>query len=266
MGSYKLLKDASPEELRSLLAEVSKSIDNLVKEFSSALAESRSTIRLPTANIPKFELPPIQRPKIPEIDFDTFYREFEEECRSNAKYGWALPQEIDFRIYRKIGRSEDSLETRDALFKKEFEDRDSQLYRKERDYIIDGSSKEWKQYYIDCFDAVENGKLMIAIPSLMAAVEGELTTTFGSDKYGRRLIEEIETMISQKERFTSVAGASFISLLRNGIFLNHPFTAARPNIINRNWVLHGRDDPTKWTIVDVYKIMTVISTVRFLGE
>jgi hypothetical protein len=261
-----MLKNADGEEIHVLLTGVTQSLKGMINELSSNIAKSISSIQFPVIQIPKIEFPKLN---IPKIDFEEFYREFEEECRSNAKHGWALPSGMSFPKYRSIGRAEDNTEVRDMLFKKEFEINDRELYKYEKSFIIENSSEEWRSFYQTCFEAVEQERFILAVPALLVAVEHELSYDFDSDKVGKKLLKDVELALfdsTELDEFSHIVGASLISLLSNAIFGRDDFNGDRPPIINRNRVLHGRDNPSNWSIIDVYKLMTVISTVKFLQE
>lgn len=269
------IKDIDTKELQAFTENIQKQIQGF-REISIGLSSEMrdllkslqtSQIEIPRIELPKFEFPKIQLPTFPKIDFERFFRDFEEECRSNAKHGWAVPSEMPIPVYRKIGRSEDNLEIRDGLFKKEFEKNNFELYNNEKIKIIENSEDGWKSLYEVCFGAIEDGKIEIAIPALFTAMEHELSNNFDSHKIGLKLIRDVKTAIVDENRvgfFSNIMGASLISLLENSIFRFDNFSSERPSIINRNRVMHGRDDPSKWSIVDTYKIITVISTIMIL--
>ena len=53
---------------------------------------------------------------------------------------------------------------------------------------------------------------------------------------------------------------------REALFTKNHFDNERKPVINRNWVLHGRDDPSFWEEVDVLRLLTVLNTIQFVQE
>lgn len=215
----------------------------------------------------KIELPQIQYPDFPKIDWESFHTQFTEECKSNAKYGWCVSANMCIGSYREIARTKDTQEHRDSLFQELFEKDNSQLYFEERDDIITSSPDSWKKYYENCFLAFENGMYVAVIPSLMSAIEYELATISNDNEIGKSLINKVKARFENDTNsgdFSHIVGASVISLLQNGVFKYQPFELQRPKTLNRNWILHGRDDPSKWKKSDVYKLMSIISAIKLV--
>lgn len=106
---------------------------------------------------------------------------------------------MDIRDYRRIGRSEDNQETRDRLFTDLFEVNNYELYEYEKTSIIDASSIEWKEFYRDCFSSLEGGRIMIVIPSLMMAIEHELSNGKDIDKAGKKFVENTK-LLTENEK------------------------------------------------------------------
>jgi hypothetical protein len=203
-----------------------------------------------------------------QIDWVEFNKRFAEECNNNAKFGWCMSAEMSFLVYRRIGRSENIQEVKDRLFTEEFEAKNSALYEEEKKSIIFRSSDDWKEFYTEVFQSVEAGRFRIAIPSLMIAIEHELSEGNDTDKSGKPLISSVQLSIEQDnnpDSFTTIIAGSLFSLLKNNIF-ERGITGPRSELINRNRILHGRDNPSAWTKTDVYRLMTIISAIKMLQE
>ncbi|RJX41041.1 hypothetical protein D3P09_03245 [Paenibacillus pinisoli] len=228
-----------------------------VKSAFQAITESFQ-VSLPKIVIPKVEF---------SLNWEGFSEEFAEECRNNAKYGWCLSSEMGVAEYREIARSKDSQEVKDEKFVSMFEEEEFALYKAEKEFIISKSSEEWKILYEDCFNAFENELHRLAIPSLIMGIEHELFVISNSDMYGMRLIRKVKSDFEEgnsDSTLTYALNAPVFSVLENSLFKTIPFESERPTIINRNWVLHGRDDPTSWSKIEIYKLMTIISAIKLI--
>lgn len=40
----------------------------------------------------------------------------------------------------------------------------------------------------------------------------------------------------------------------------------RESMINRNWILHGRDNPALWKKADALRLLNVLSTIQFIKQ
>lgn len=225
----------------------------------------KNAIRAITESI-RFPIPPM--PIFPKIDWEDFSEEFAEECRRNAKYGWCLSAEMGIAEYREVARTEDSQVVKDAKFVSMFEGEEFALYKAEKEFIISKSSDQWKLLYEDCFYAFENKLYRLAIPSLIMGIEHELFVISGSKEFGLQLIRKLKSNYvkeSSNDTLTYALNAPVFSVLENSLFKYAPFEKNKPSVINRNWVLHGRDDPTSWGKTEVYKLMTIISAIKLLS-
>ncbi|OMD64654.1 hypothetical protein BSK62_16930 [Paenibacillus odorifer] len=233
-----------------------------------------SSIEIPKFQMPEIKFPEIQFPEIEirsmfDIDWDVYFDDLKEECLSNTKYGWCLSAEMPVGAYRSIARSEDNQEKRDQLFVQGFEHDDFYLYKKEKEYITSTSTKGWKKFYEECFYSIENSNYKVVVPSLVSAIEYELSDGLNVNSIGKKLIKEIQDSINENnelESFSYTIGFSVIALLENSIFQSHAFNKDRASLINRNWVLHGRDNPSFWGKTDVYKLITIISALKMIKE
>jgi len=266
LGGISLDKEkSSSDRARSRYTSVVGVQRQFQDAFRLQMESVKSAFRAVTESI-RFTIPPM--PIFPKIDWEGFSEEFAEECRRNAKYGWCLSAEMGVAEYREVARSEDSQVVKDAKFVSMFECEGFALYKAEKEYIISKSSDEWKLLYDDCFNAFENELHRLAIPSLIMGIEHELYVISKSEKYGMKLIRKVKSDFERGHSdatLTYALNAPVFSVLENSLFKTVPFESDKPTFLNRNWVLHGRDDPTSWGKIEVYKLMTIISAIKSLS-
>ncbi|MGG3453851.1 hypothetical protein [Paenibacillus rhizolycopersici] len=257
-------------DIKEIFKDLSMAPNEVVNQYRvaiSPISDALNAIKesFASLSIPELKLPPF--PKLSGFDWDRFFEEFEEECKSNAEYGWCLSAEMDIPDYRRIGSIADNQEAKDSLFTELFEANAYQLYEDEKNTIINESKTNgWHEFYKDCFHSLENDRLMVAIPSLMMAIEHELSNGNDTNLSGKPLVRSVKSSIEQEKepgQFTIIIATSLFSLLENGIF-EKGITGPRSMLINRNRVLHGRDDPSKWTKTDAYRLITIISALKML--
>lgn len=196
------------------------------------------------------------------------YERIHQACLINTNYGWCMSSNISISAYKRIADSEGGQEEKDRQFVMEFEADNFDLYEAEKNQIIMTAHQEWRTFYEECFYLIDNQKYQAAVPSLMSAVEYELSFE-GTNDVGKPLINSFKSSLERDEDRTSVLYAistSVISLLNNKIFKFRDFNRRRPPIINRNWVMHGRDTPSLWGKQDTYKLIALISALRMLNR
>lgn len=202
------------------------------------------------------------------MNMDLLTNRFNEACERNTKYGWCMSAHMTIGEYKSIAKEEDSQVTKDRLFVRAFESDNYDLYKRETDYITTTAQEDWQDFYEECFYSINNGKYKAVVPSLVSAIEHELSYE-QSDEIGKRLIRRVQSSLVQTGDTSSIIyaiSASVLNLLRNIVFGYRGFTEDRMPLINRNWVLHGRDNPTLWNKKDVYRLITMISALRMLNE
>ncbi|MEK3701959.1 hypothetical protein NYE33_33680 [Paenibacillus sp. FSL R10-2199] len=247
---HKLFKDKVPQELECILP-----ILEAIEEYIELLEQ----IQKPTIDIPE----------IPENDWGEFYTNLTKECVSNVKYGWCLSACMSLPEYRRIGGTTDVQNSKNKQFLEYFEANGFSLYKNEKEYILSSSNKDWEEFYRECFESIESNMFKVCIPSLLTAIEHELKNIGQTEDIGWRLINVIRPKLKEKDETTSfdnIIGSSIVYLLENSLFKNRPFNNSRSNLINRNRVLHGRDNPSAWSKIDAYKLITTISALRLFKE
>ncbi|MFB8376949.1 hypothetical protein [Paenibacillus taichungensis] len=247
---HKLFKDKVPQRLEYILTTM-----EALEKVNELLAQ----IQIPTIDIPE----------IPENNWGDFYTNLTKECDSNVKYGWCLSACMSLPEYRRIGGTKDVQNSKDKQFLEYFEANGLSLYKNEKEYILSSSNKDWEEFYRECFESIENNMFKVCIPSLLTAIEHELKNIGQTEDIGWKLINVVRPKLEEKDETTSfdnIIGSSIVFLLKNSIFKNRPFKNSRSNLLNRNRVLHGRDNPSAWSKIDAYKLITTISALRLFSE
>ncbi|MDA1612172.1 hypothetical protein PDK26_13140 [Bacillus cereus] len=210
------------------------------------------------------------RPVI-DIDWEEFERKEKESAESLGRRGWTLP--MNMTPGETIGISE--IEGQDEL--------DStflSFYSKEEEFqfiktqILEHElTKEWGVLLTQCFESYENGNYLIVIPNLFIIIEN-ISHILISPRYQKylnpnqkrkpplrdqykKVKKEVETDRTYIICYISVA--EYLNcVFKSGNFDKRP---ARLPIINRDWVLHGRDYPCNWKQVDALRLFNALSTI-----
>ncbi|PRS03109.1 hypothetical protein C6W24_03970 [Bacillus atrophaeus] len=229
--------------------------------------ESQYEIFDAISNIGKFKAPVIDIPNItlPNFDFPDFDYGHLEKCTTKlSSYGWTLSGEMPINYYL----SEHLLDLRpyniDQYFVNLFEENNKELFNSIKKAILETIEPKWGELMEMCFSLYGSDSFTVIIPVLITTIEGEISAILGSFSYGKPLIGEMKKSIKE-ERFLQIVSYSLCKYLEKSLFKTHHFSNQRRlTNINRNWVLHGRDDPRQWTKVDALKLLNVISTLQFI--
>lgn len=208
--------------------------------------------------------------KLPKFDFPDInlrYEEIEKLAENNSKFGWTLTGEMDSNFYLDedlLGKDQEFI---DGKFVEYYEKNNQAQFKDTTEEILYYIEDKWTGVLVDCFTLYNSESYRIIIPFLITVIEGELSNILESELFGKRLLKSWEKeILSNDDKFIAIASYSLQKYLYNTTFENHDFNEERRSSLNRNWVLHGRDDPNLWTRTDALKLINIISTLQFIKD
>ncbi|MCY8228802.1 hypothetical protein MOC30_14525 [Bacillus spizizenii] len=247
---------------RNSLVAPKMKVDAIVKSNMIArqkLIES-ATVSLSIPTIPK--LPHIDI-KLPKIHID--YERIEKITDHNSLHGWTLTGEIPTHIYLDDEFLTMSQKEIDNFFVSYYEEDDFKEMRGLKRSLLDGLDEKWHELIEDSFSLYEEGKFRLLIPALITIVEGEISEVAKSAKVGGGLIGDFKkSFVSETDKLIIISCYSALKFFDKRLFTTHDFRKNRREVINRNWVLHGRDDPQKWDKADAVRLFNTLSTMQFI--
>lgn len=119
--------------------------------------------------------------------------------------------------------------------------------------------RRWKPLLEQCIGAYRRRDYLITVPSLLAVYEGALAAVVDKphETKPRSLAsDELEEAERNLERLPWAS----IKAFTNAVFARSTFAGDRPNLLNRHWVLHGRDLPA-FSRADCLRLFQAIHTV-----
>ncbi|MBU5219557.1 hypothetical protein KQI67_23125 [Bacillus albus] len=134
--------------------------------------------------------------------------------------------------------------------------------------------EDWKELLKQCFDSYEKENYLIAIPSLFIIVESitsqlispRLEKYITTNKTKRKPpIRDQYTLVRpeiEEDKLNIIIYVSILMFLKS-VFSKGDFDKkkVRPSIINRDWVLHGRDYPANWNKADALRLFIALHTI-----
>lgn len=179
-----------------------------------------------------------------------------------ANKGWLIAPSMDFGILTDLLKIEDI----DGYYIKYYEIEDNYNLLKCGIMNCDLYSN-FKPLLDEIFQCYENGLYKVIIPSALSVIEGGIAELTESNKYGRRLLRDIKNIEEIKKEGTVVYifyNAIYVYL--DNIFENYNFDNERKNLLNRNWVLHGKDNPNIWKKVDAVILLNTLYSLSLLSK
>ncbi|MCP1122944.1 hypothetical protein NKR74_06280 [Bacillus sp. 3103sda1] len=247
-----LEKITTPERIISEFDESNKRLYNAINE---AITEISSPLK--------------------NIDWDAVMRTWVESAEKLGERGWTFPLSMTPGEVVEISDAEDI----DAEIEEYFSHNNGYAYtRMKRDVLDHKLVESWKSLLEQCFNSYENGNYLVAIPNLLIIVEG-IARMLISEKFEKYKTKQRTSLREQykkvredvpTDRMYVVAYVSVVGFL-NQVFQQGNFdrNPTRFPIINRDWVLHGKDAPSNWKKVDALRLFNAIyslTVVYFLIE
>ncbi|MCY8410597.1 hypothetical protein MOD78_02290 [Bacillus haynesii] len=203
-------------------------------------------------------------PKIDFLDFDE--QRLERIIRHNVSVGWTLTGEMPTDLYLRDEYLKMKHDEIDQIFISFYEQNEYQQLKSLINTLKDGLSERWSEIFDHSLDLYLEGKFKIAIPALISIIEGELSMILGTQSIGTQLMKQFKSKLDDKLKILTIATYSAYYFLDEHLFKSHKFSDSRLPLLNRNWILHGRDDPSAWKKEDALKLLNTLSTLQFIKE
>ncbi|EEK47178.1 hypothetical protein FO497_20510 [Bacillus cereus ATCC 10876] len=205
-----------------------------------------------------------------DIDWTETEKTWKNAAELLGKKGWTLPLLMDVEDNIRLSQVEDLRE----LDKEIVEYHLNEFQNMKREILTHEFVKEWKELLGQCFDNYEKGNYLIVIPNLFIVIES-LAHMVITPKFQKYITSN--KRISLKEKYKKVKPeiekdrTNIIIYISVHEFLKSVFKMGnfdknknRFSIINRDWVLHGRDNPNNWNEADVLRLFNAIHTITQL--
>lgn len=201
---------------------------------------------------------------LPKFNFsDSNASEMWETVNKTKKYGWTMTTCMTEKEFLVANTLDDNVEEFDKYFFNLYKEDDFKRYEIEKISILNNISEKNKKTIKQCFFNYERGNHHVIIPCLLSILEGEIAQFLSTDEAGNPLFRDWHNRVMRKQYDQmTLMEYTLVEFLREYLFIRNDFAKKKRNvIINRNWVLHGRDDPRLWRKSDALKIINNISMV-----
>jgi hypothetical protein len=191
-------------------------------------------------------------------------RQMQPVVRELGRLGWTVPlwapAVLPAVILRRI-----EAERIDELFTNTYrKDRYSRFRALVKGILARQAVARWKPLLKQCAGAFGRKRYLIVVPSLLLILEGLLASS--DDSLGRRIPPHkvARRQFDRSNRFRAALWASIQAFIE-AVFESRDFSEPRPPMLNRHWILHGRDE-TCWTEADCLRLFQAIDTLSYIVE
>jgi hypothetical protein len=206
---------------------------------------------------------------IAAIDWDGFVRDIRGASEQLAQFGWTLPMQLT--PGEVIGLAREPIDKIDAFFVEYYTAEDFVALRRARSELLARPGlSAWWGLLKECFEAFESGKHLVTVPALICTIEGVVASA-GNSLHKQNVSRKFLVGVCANKAKGSSGGdiRAFmwhsLEIFIEKLFQDAPFDKSRPAIINRHWILHGRD-LADWTKADSLRLFCALETIDSLLE
>lgn len=187
------------------------------------------------------------------------YDDYIDNCtKSLASYGWTFPVDLGpGQIENLVTVSHDRLDV-DKFFIEHYSN-DLKLFKMFNSVYSADLYDKWYKLIEQCIRTYKSGLYLVTVPALITVIEGAIanlssTTNTGIIDLSRKRAENMETSSVPRYLWNSF----YYFALQ--LYENKSFDKERPQLINRHWILHGRDS-YEWNQADCLRIFQALYTL-----
>lgn len=232
--------------------------------LASSIAVDTSWITKISEEMARYQKELVASIALPDFSGVDLQESIKQGIRTLALRGWTIQMSLTARDLEELASQ--TPEEADEFFVAFYTDEQFTELRKVREEMSRRPRlAQWHALLEECFDSFENGRHLITIPALLSIIDGVIASA-GAVVTARRT-HLIEACVKEAEK---VGGNSIRAEMWNSmklfverLFEPVPFDGARPTLINRHWILHGRDGAS-WTVADALRLFNALQTVDSL--
>ncbi|SJZ99948.1 hypothetical protein [Selenihalanaerobacter shriftii] len=180
-----------------------------------------------------------------------------------AKKGWTLPTFLTPQEVCMFANNISNLNQIDDAFINYYTKNDNENFNILANSICSSPHlSPWYNLLKECIIAYKKELYLVTIPSLIPILEG-LITSFSFEK--GNIKDKIHHEVNQvPEGSIQEIILNSITLFIDQLFKSWNFSNERRPIINRHWILHGRDRDECWSKADSLRLFNAINTITVI--
>ena len=201
---------------------------------------------------------------LPDLSGLDLQKSLKTAIHTMASRGWTIQMSLTMRDLEELANQ--TAEEADEFFVAFYSGDNFAALRKVRQELTSRPSlARWKALLDECFESFESGRYLITVPALLSMIEGVIASSGQALTSQRVRLIAICAENSQKIGENSIRSEMWNSMkvFLEKLFEPAPFDGNRPTLINRHWILHGRD-AASWTVADALRLFNALQTVDSL--
>ncbi len=189
---------------------------------------------------------------------------FPSACHQLALKGWPLP--VFLSINEVVTWAQDPPDELDQKFSDWFSANDGERFDTLASSCLERQILgPWLSLLEECISAYRRCEYRVTVPSLLAILEGILMAERGNSTRVVATAKQYRDAAPHEDHDSMLwliwdAIHAYVSQL----FKPAPFEAQRPSVLNRHWILHGRDESGAWNQSDSLRLFLGIETVSLM--
>ena len=189
--------------------------------------------------------------------------DLEKACELFAKYGWTLPMDSQPGEVLDLVDSCSEENIDNYFYKFYTENNNENLLAIFEEIQENEAIIKWKRLMNECILAYKSELYLVTIPSLISIIEG-LISTFMDNPNSIRIMNVCKDMTTKHNGYHRLLWVSIHNFIQN-LFEKQNFNGMRPGLINRHWILHGRDETT-WRDLDAIKLFVAVHALLVVSR
>lgn len=188
------------------------------------------------------------------------YDDYMDNCnKSLASYGWTYPIDLSpAQINELVTISHDRLDV-DKFFLEHYSNIRKLFWMFNSIYSAEVYDR-WYKLIEQSIKTYRSGLYLVTVPALITVIEGAIANLSSTSKTGiialcRERAENMDTSSVRRHQWNSF----YYFTLQ--LFDSKSFDKERPQMINRHWILHGRD-PYEWNQADCLRLFQALYTLE----
>jgi len=124
----------------------------------------------------------------------------------------------------------------------------------------------WRDLLEECVSVYRRRQYRVAVPALLAILEGILSAGCGNSTRVKAIVERHLASAPHEEHDDLLWILwSAVDAFIGELFKRVQFSDSRPPVLNRHWILHGRDlQSASWSQSDSLRLFLAIDTASYM--
>jgi hypothetical protein len=264
--SIQIVLDQESPKVRQELAKVMEKQNAWMQSAAQEFAHLHAKVRKAQEEFHRVVAASLETVQV--IDVDGLAKRAVSDAIILADCGWTTPDWLTLREHHELARM-NAQELDEAFQEMYLSDSRSKLDFVRSNLESDSSTEKWRNLIHQLFDCLDRNEHVIAIPALFVLLEA-LVAEYLAKGDKELILKTNPAKIFRGARAQAVSVGTVRPMIAAsaGRFLDCLYAPSRfdgqpPSLINRHWVMHGRD-ASNWSLADALRLLNAVGTLHWL--